>query len=171
MRDCRRSPEPEVWKGLLAGLVGGLVASWTMNQFQALLSSLSEDDRKKSQAAQDDDATVKAASTISEEVFDHRLTKREKNVAGPALHFAFGTSTGGVYGLAVEMAPSLSAGGGVPFGAAFWLIADEITVPALGLSKAPTQYPLSTHASALAAHCVYGLTTEVVRRGTRRLLG
>jgi hypothetical protein len=24
-----------VWKGLVAGLAGGLVASWTMNQFQA----------------------------------------------------------------------------------------------------------------------------------------
>ncbi len=36
----------DVWKGLAAGLVGGLIASWTMNQFQALLSKASEGDEK-----------------------------------------------------------------------------------------------------------------------------
>jgi len=43
-------------------------------------------------------------------------------------------------------------------------------VPLLGLSKAPTAYPVSTHVYALASHFVYGITTEVVRRGLRRTI-
>lgn len=164
-----------MWKGIAAGLLGGLVATWTMNQFQALLSSASEKDQsdedKKKSESQGDDATVRAASAVSEEFFDHSLTKREKKLAGQAVHFAFGATVGGAYGLAAELAPPVSAGAGLPFGAALWLAADEIAVPALGLSKPPAEHPLSTHVSALAAHCVYGLTTEIVRRGTRRLLG
>jgi len=165
-------------KGLAAGLIGGLVASWTMNQFQALTTKLAEEMEKsqggkKKQAAQKkegDDATVKAASAISEGLFDHKLTKSEKKVAGPAVHYALGTLTGGLYGAAAELAPIISSGVGLPFGAVFWLAADEAAVPALGLSKAPTEYPLSTHAYALASHFVYGLTTDIVRRAVRRAL-
>jgi len=179
----KRGARRDVWKGAAAGLVGGLVASWTMNQFQALLSKLSEAD-KKSQVSgrgeqqkkspddskEGDDATVKAASAIAEGVFDHKLTKSEKKVAGPAVHYAFGAVTGGVYGAVAELAPAISAGVGLPFGAVFWLAADEAAVPALGLSKSPTEYPLSTHANALASHFVYGLTTEIVRRALRSAL-
>src|ERR1700678_440275 len=47
---------------------------------------------------------------------------------------------------------------------AVWAIADEIAVPALKLSKPPTDYPVSTHASALAAHLVYGISTALLCR-------
>lgn len=190
MRDEKRAyqhREGNLWKGLVAGLVGGLVASWTMNEFQSLVSKLSEDDeksqggesakgQKKQQGKQSqekkegDDATVKAASAISENVFDHKLTRSEKKIAGPAVHYAFGTLTGGLYGATAELAPAISAGIGLPFGAVFWLAADEAALPALGLSKSPTEYPLSTHAYALASHFVYGLTTDIVRRAVRRAL-
>ncbi len=176
-----RRQETDVLKGLVAGLVGGLVASWAMNGFQALSSKVSEEiekmqddgsarQSKKKEEDGGDDATVKAASAISEGVFDHKLTKKEKKVAGPAVHFAFGSATGAFYGALAEVAPLVSTGAGLPFGAIFWLAADEAAVPALGLSKPPTEYPLSTHANALASHFVYGLTTDLVRRVVRRAL-
>jgi putative membrane protein len=177
----------DVWKGLAAGLAGGLVASWTMNRFQDVWSKLAEefgqseeqssarDGNGESQQAQGgeeqtDDATVKAASAISEGIFEHKLTKSEKKVAGPAVHYAFGTSAGGLYGAVAEVAPEVTTGAGLPFGAAFWLVADETAVPLLGLSKAPTEYPLSTHGYALASHLIYGLTAEAVRRMVRGAL-
>ncbi len=58
----------------------------------------------------------------------------------------------------------------MPFGAAVWLVADDAVVPALGFSKAVTEYPLSTHAYALSSHLVYGLTTDVVRRLVHKLI-
>lgn len=183
--------EGDVLKGLAAGLIGGLVASWTMNRFQdvwmKLAGSQSSGDEPQQQAEgqkseqglqqaqkksdeEQDDATVKTASAISEGIFDHKLTKSEKKIAGPAVHYAFGTSVGGLYGVAAELAPEVARGAGLPFGAAFWLVADETALPLLGLSKGPTAYPVSTHVYALASHFVYGLTAEVVRRGVRDAL-
>ena len=83
------------------------------------------------------------------------------------MHYAFGTSVGGLYGAAAELAPEVARGAGLPFGAAFWLVADETALPLLGLSKGPTAYPVSTHVYALASHFVYGLTAELVRRTVR----
>ena len=117
-----------------------------------------------------DDATVKAAKAISEGVFGHRLKESEKKPAGAAVHYAFGTATGGLYGAAAEIAPEVTTGLGLPFGVAFWLVADEGAVPLLGLSKGPTEYPASTHAYALASHLVYGLTAEVTRRAVRNII-
>ncbi|MDQ3486623.1 MAG: DUF1440 domain-containing protein [Acidobacteriota bacterium] len=166
-----RRDDSDVLKGIAAGLVGGLVASWTMNQFQALLSTLAEEDKKSQDDSKEgDDATVKAASAISEGVFNHELTKNEKRVAGPTVHYALGTTMGGLYGALAEIAPIASVGFGLAFGAIFWVAADEAAVPALGLSKSPTESPLSTHASALASHLVYGLTTDLVRRALRSAL-
>jgi putative membrane protein len=179
--------EGDVWKGLAAGLAGGLVASWAMNRFQDVWSKLAEEfvqseeqpsardgagDTQQSQGGEEqaDDATVKTASAISEGVFGHELTKGEKKIAGPAVHYAFGASVGGLYGAVAELAPEATAGAGLPFGAAFWLLADETAVPLLGLSKGPTEYPLSTHVYALASHLVYGLTAEAVRRAVRGAL-
>ena len=89
---------------------------------------------------------------------------------GPALHYTFGTMTGALYGALVEVAPALTMAGGVPFGLAVWLLADELALQALGLSQPPTRQTLATHTYAFASHCVYGLTTECTRRVVRRVL-
>ena len=117
-----------------------------------------------------DDATVKTAKAISEHVFGHTLKESEKHAAGAAVHYAFGTATGGLYGALAELAPEVTTGAGIPFGAVFWAVADETAVPLLGLSKGPTEYPISTHVYALASHLVYGVTTEATRRVVRDIL-
>jgi hypothetical protein len=199
MRNNQRSGHHKdvVVKGLTAGLIGGLVASWTMNRFQDVWFALSElneqsqslppgdgqsgaqgeqqakvgdEQAKGSDVEEQDDTTVMTASLISEGIFQHKLTKSEKKLAGTAVHYSLGTAVGGLYGAVAELAPEVTAGVGLPFGAAFWLIVDEGAVPLLGLSKGPTEYPVSTHAYALASHFIYGLTAEVVRRAVRGAL-
>jgi hypothetical protein len=189
VRQTHKNNGQDLVKGTVAGLVGGLVASWTMNQFQAVWSKAAEGFEKphgaqsmqpsdSSDAAQSsdrnkedqDDATVKAAKAISEGIFGRKLKESEKKPAGAAIHYAFGSATGGLYGAAAEVAPQLTTGLGLPFGVAFWMVADEAVVPLLGLSKGPTKYPVSTHVYALASHLVYGLTTEVTRRAVREIL-
>lgn len=187
-----------VWKGLAAGLIGGLVASWTMNRFQDVWSRVAksveagesnqfqrvsgEDDKGgeetfgtqelefSSQSEVPDDTTVRAASAVSEGVFGHQLTPGEKKIAGTAVHYVLGTGVGGLYGAAAETAPNITAGRGLPFGAVFWLVVDEGAVPLLKLSEGPMAYPLSIHAYALSSHFVYGLTAEMVRRAVRSAL-
>src|SRR5215218_8345835 len=179
--------DTSIWKGMIAGLAAGLVASWTMNQFQAAWTriaagtekshgaqSMQPSEGSKGDQAQDtnepDDATVETAKVISKGIFGHELQESEKEPAGAAVHYAFGTVTGGLYGALAEVTPQVTTGAGVPFGAAFWLLADEISVPLLGLSKGPTEYPVSTHAYALASHLVYGATAELSRRAVRQIL-
>jgi putative membrane protein len=177
-----RARESRAWKGAAAGIVGGLVAAWMMNQFQAMLSQVSnerstapEDEKPRQQQEQQqepqgEDATQRAASAIAEPLLDRRLTKDEKQTAGPVVHYAFGGVMGGLYGALAELSPGIATGRGMPFGAALWLGADEVAVPALRLSAPPTETPASTHVSAFAAHLVYGLTTDLVRRAMRNAL-
>jgi hypothetical protein len=189
--------DANVWKGLVAGLAGGLIASWTMNQFQAAWTRATEGFEKPhgaqsmqpskgpnpnetpdadqpagqstAEKEHQDDATVETARVISH-AFGHELKENEKKAAGAAVHYAFGTVTGGLYGAMAEVAPQVTAGAGLPFGAAFWLVADEVAVPSLGLAKGPTEYPVSTHVYALASHLVYGIAAEFGRRAVRHVL-
>jgi uncharacterized membrane protein YagU involved in acid resistance len=168
----KKTDANDVVKGAFAGLVGGIVGSLVMTGFQTLLSSLSEEEKKpkKKNSEEDEPANVKTAEAVSKNVFDHQLKKSEKEPAGVAVHYAMGATSGLIYGIASEIAPMTTVGLGVPFGAAVWLLADDIVVPALGLAKPAIEYPLSTHAYALSSHLVYGLTTDLVRRGVRNLL-
>ena len=168
-----QSSNGDLWKGTVAGLAAGLAATYVMTQFQNLSGKLekalkAEDQGKKEKAG--DDATVKAASAISRGVFHHALTQKEKEVAGPAVHYGFGTLTGGLYGTLAELSPAVTRGAGLPFGTALWLGADEVAVPAFRLSEPPAAQPPAVHAKALAAHLVYGLTAETARRLVRRVL-
>jgi len=177
----------DVLKGFVAGLAAGLVASWTMNQFQAAWTKLAAGSEKSHGAQsmqpaegskgddeedgkEQDDATVETARVISRNVLGRELKESEKEPAGAMVHYAFGALTGGLYGALAEVTPQITAGAGIPFGAAFWLTADEVAVPLLGLSRGPTEYPVSTHAYALASHLVYGLTAELSRRALRQVL-
>ena len=187
-----RRSESDILKGLAAGIVGGLVASVVMNQFQALWHKLAEGEtrshgaqsmqkglpqrgagrilQKQGKDDADDDATERLSNFISEEVFDHDLTESEKETAGTAFHYAYGLTSGAAYGVAAEFLPKVTIGAGLPFGAFIWITADEGVVPLLGLSKAPTEYPLSTLAYGFASHLVYGLTAEMTRRAIRSAL-
>ena len=176
-------------KGMVAGAAGGLVASWVMNQFQALWGSamsgierphgaqslqhgsprhgVARELQERDSDSESDNAAVRVASVISEKVFGHRLAEGEKEMAGAITHYAMGVTSGGIYGAMAEMTPAATVGAGLPFGAAVWLLADEVVMPALGLSKPAPEYPPATHAYAIASHLVFGLTTEIVRRALR----
>jgi putative membrane protein len=167
-----------IWRAAVAGAVGGLVGSWAMNQFQAgwsrVAAALQERQAERrgneeSAPSGGEDATMKTADAISRRLLGRPLTRREKQAAGPVVHYVFGCSTAAVYGALAELVPVTRMAWGLPFGAAVWLGADEVAVPAFGLSRPATAFPLSTHAMALASHLVYGLTTEGVRRLVRRL--
>ena len=61
-------------------------------------SSDTKGNEAKSEQEVQDDTTVRTASAISEEIFDHKLTRIEKKIAGPAVHYGLGTGVGGLYG-------------------------------------------------------------------------
>jgi hypothetical protein len=116
---------------------------------------------------------MKAAGKVAE-IAGHKLSHEHKKKAAPFVHYAFGTGMGAVYGTIMELGPRdlrrhefLS---GLGFGSMLFAGADEIAVPAAGLSSPPQQVPASSHVYALASHVVYGLTTGAVRKAVRAAL-
>ncbi len=163
--------EKNLFKGIVAGAIGGLVASFVMTQYQNATAKFAETESdKKSNQKESEPATVRAAEAVSEKLFDHQLEKSEKEPAGEAMHYLMGGISGAIYGATAELTGAASFAEGLPFGSAVWAIADDVVVPALGLSKPATQYSLATHAYALSSHWVYGLVTEIVRKQIRKAL-
>ena len=172
-----RNANHRLLKGVFAGMVGGLVASWVMNRFQSGVSKVqktweetSRHEEPKKQQSSDAAATELVAQRLSHLILGRDLTPEEMKFAEPFVHYAFGTLSGGFYGLASELAPAAKKGAGSLFGTLLWIAADEIAVPMLRLSKSPAQYGIGVHAEALASHLVYGFTTEEIRRGLRAVV-
>jgi hypothetical protein len=74
--------------------------------------------------------------------------------------YVFGGAMGALYGAFCEFSPAARKTGGAAFGTAVWNIAGEAD---------PGQRP-ARRAQPVASHIVYGVTTEIVRRGVRALL-
>lgn len=184
--------EAHLVKGFIAGALAGAAGSWVMNCLVSLYPAPTSGRGHGAQSLQpgqpdhglgerqlhdgrpwehsDEDATERLAEMARREATGVRSTGLEKQVLGKLVHYAFGASSAAVYGALVEAYPWLSCAYGMGFGTAVWLGADEGTVPAIGLSTAPNQQPLSVHLTSFGSHLAYGLTSEFVRRRVRSLL-
>jgi putative membrane protein len=166
-------------KAFLAGLCGGLAGTLVMTQFQngwskaaAALSS-KDDSREQAskQPAESDNATMKVAGALAH-LTGRQLSFEQRKKAGLAVHYAFGTLMGGVYGIVEEASPRQvrrhAALSGVGLGSTLFVGADEIAVSKLGLSGGSA--PLSSHVYALASHLIYGITTALTYATLRHKL-
>jgi hypothetical protein len=167
-----------ILRGTIAGIAGGLFAAWVMNEFMAgpgeALSEAVETPRDKfilKQQSDGEDATMHAADKIAELATGGRhLTHAERAKAGPFVHYAFGALAGGVYGALAEVTPAVTSGFGTSFGSVLFTGADVLAVPTLKLSMPLSKTPPSSLAAPFAAHLVYGLSTELIRRLIRKVL-
>jgi uncharacterized membrane protein YagU involved in acid resistance len=184
--------EPCVLSGLVAGCVGGLVATLIMNAAQMAVVQVAEQlETKQAQTAEGaravaagegfgagpqenaQDATVatkRTASKLSRNLFGHELSSNERAVVAGVIPLAFGTFVGGLYGALAEHLPILSLGHGTVYGTAVWLGAEELALPGLGLSKPVTETSWSSHATGWAGHLVYGIVLDAARRTVRSFL-
>jgi hypothetical protein len=174
-----------MWSGALAGALAGVAGALAMNQFQRLAARArggkeAEDATigaprtgRGPQPAQAignaaNDATARVANAALSVVGRELTDPRAKQAAGEFVHLAFGAINGALYGLAAELDPRVKAGAGVPFGSLVWAVADEGVVPALGLSRGPREASSGLLAYGFLSHCVYGMTTEAVRKALAR---
>ena len=142
-----------------------------MSAVHGAVSTLTEDNQPAAPQQQEgDDATVKVASAITRTLTGGDVRPDKKKLAGSIVHYGFGATMGAAYGAIAEILPRVTVGVGVPFGAAVWLGAHVVVVPALGLAEPPTRRPRSAEALELGLHLLYGLTTDVVRRLVRAWL-
>jgi putative membrane protein len=156
-----------VWRGVIAGVVGGVTAAGAMSVVHKGLIEIAVAARQAKPAAkqqQDEDATVKTADGITRWLVHRPLPEEKRPLAGSLVHYAFGASVGAVYGAVADVFPRITMMVGVPLGLTVWLGAHVITVPALGLAEPLTRQPRSKETLELLLHVIYGVVTEVVRR-------
>ncbi|RZU43216.1 DUF1440 domain-containing protein [Edaphobacter modestus] len=188
-RIFRRRHHPNVFRGVVTGITAGIAATLIMDQFLKLTSAgqkaaekqvrlahheskeaIERDQRQKEEeAAQQEGSTEKVARKIAS-VAGKELPQQDKKKAGQAVHYAFGTLMGAVYGVTAELVPEVTTGGGTAYGTLLFLAADEVAVPAFQLSPSPAQTPAPDHLQHWAAHVVYGGSLELVRSLLRRFM-
>ncbi len=144
-------------KGLLAGLIAGVVAT--------AAKSLAEKVYPPHTHGEPD-----ASEALAERIAGHELNPAQKLAAGKAIHWSFGVLTGAAYGALAEYYPAATAKEGASFGLALAALTHETALPAMGLAAESELQTTREHTSEMASHVVYGLVTEVVRSHTRRLI-
>lgn len=174
MNNVQVTPEPELLKGAMAGAAAGLFASWIMNRVYGLWTRLTGNFEQPEQSAErgvsTDPATIALVNKVAHQWLGRDLTIEQAKRPDLVGHYGIGIAGGAFYGAISEYLPQMRAGAGAGFGTAFFLLGEEAAVPLLGLSAKPWQIPLESHAVGLMAHLAYGVSTELARRGCRRLL-
>jgi putative membrane protein len=153
----RRSPLGAFCGGLVAGLVGAFAQSLFFSCTRKLAPV---PPTRVFDPAEPEQRTEMPTQTVARRVTE-QLARRgpleHEEGAARAVHFAFGSAWGGLYGLVAGTLPRAGTlKGSLAFGAVVWLVSDDILLPAFRLSAWPHHYPVKMHLYAIAAHAVYG---------------
>lgn len=152
-----RTHEPSLAKGLLAGLIGGLVATAAKTLAERIYPP-----RTHGEPA--------PPAVLAHKLAGHRLEGVQKLAAMESIHWAFGAATGAAYGALAEYYPQATSQDGAAFGTALSTLTHGGALPALGLSAEPEDQTLREKTSEVASHVVYGIVTETVRRVVRKAI-
>jgi hypothetical protein len=121
-------------------------------------------------AKEGEPATVAVGRIAYEKLRGEEPSRERGAQLGWTVHWGYGLAVGGLFGLLERRLPVDGLSAGLGYGAALWLLGDELAVPMLGLSKGPTAHPPRVHAQALGAHLVYGLATGAALSALERRL-
>jgi putative membrane protein len=149
--------ERSLAKGMLAGMIGGLVATVGKTLAERAFPP-------KAQKPQ-----LLLAEKISSKV-GHELTVREKKVVAHTLHWGLGAAAGAAYGGVAEYFPAATGKDGANFGMAMATLTHQGGLPALGFISAPKKQSGVEKTSEVVSYVVFGLVTETVRRFVRKRL-
>jgi hypothetical protein len=106
-------------------------------------------------------------AAIARAVLARSPSRREQSIASAAVHFGFGAAMGAAYGALAERDGGGGVMAGAAWGAAMWLVADEVAMPLLGLADSEAEYSVDSHLQSLTAHLVYGAVTGSLQRTLR----
>jgi uncharacterized membrane protein YagU involved in acid resistance len=157
-----RKKQRSALAGAALGLAAGAAATAVLTASQEAVSRARGKSQLKQQSKEprtwaEAPPPAKVAKRVSEGVFSRRLTKKQAPVAAAALHWAYGTGLGALYGLVQAKARPHKAVHGVAFGTAVWAWA-YVMLPALKIDEPIWRHPPKTLALDLSYHLVYGLS-------------
>jgi putative membrane protein len=149
--------EKSLAKGLLAGLIGGLVATAAKSIGEKIYPPRTHGEPEPPEV-------------LAEKIAGHELSGPAKAIAAGTIHWGFGAGVGAAYGALAEYFPAATAKEGASFGIALATLTHEGALPAMGLSAPPEEQTTREHTSEVATHVLFGIVTETVRRYVRKML-
>lgn len=157
----RRTPIGAVVRGLAAGVVG--TGFMTIAQELAARLQSPDDDGQRGDAGEAprdpwEHASMPAqvARRISEGVFRHEVPPEWIPVLTHAMHWAYGTGWGALYGLIhSSLVRESKVRHGLLFGSGVWAMSYAQLVP-MGLYELPWKYPPKGIGMEVSFHLVYG---------------
>lgn len=168
-------------RGLGVGLIGGAVGLVAMELAHRLIRPLVKQRASKPtdvfltertmsplgpQYEPGESSTAALARIGYQKLAGRRPSPRTQQALSWAVHIGYGLAVAALYGAIRGGRERASVRDGLAFGAALWLVGDELVVPLLGLADKPTAYSPSYHLQSLAAHVGFGVATA----GTTRYL-
>jgi putative membrane protein len=148
-----RQPSRSITKGILIGLIAGLVGSAVKVAGEAIYQP-----RTLGQTP--------PPLVLAERLAGHPL--QHPTAVIQVIHYTFGALTGAIYGAAAEVLPIVTTGYGSVFGVVLQLCTHETLVPLAGLDVPASQQPAREHLSEFFSHILFGIATEATRRTLRK---
>lgn len=142
-------------KGLLAGLIGGMVGAGVILLAEEIFPPRAEGEPSPLAILAGGGASAPAGIAPS---------------GYQAIHYAVGAVAGGIYGLATEVEPSLAAWRGAAFGITLHRLTHASLLPRMGIPPSKEEPSPQARLSGWISHAAYGIATDSVRRVLRRML-
>jgi hypothetical protein len=160
--------------GLVAGVIGGVVATWVLDSYQRGAAAATRQSEKAAGldpalSRQAEEAHGEVAERVTRAISGTGLSSRRRRQAATYVHYTVGAIAGGVYGFSVEIVPMVKRGYGTGYASLLFLGGSELMVPWLHLGPAPPKTPPAVRARGLSGQMIYGATLETVRRILRWL--
>ena len=144
-------------KGLVAGVIGGLVATAAKSLAEKVYPPRVHGEPEPPQVT-------------AEKIAGHPLDEQTKAIASETIHWVFGAVAGGFYGVLAELYPKVTGKNGATFGLTLMSLTHEGALPALGLTEPPEEHSFRENTSEATTHIIYGVVTEKVRGFVRSAL-
>jgi putative membrane protein len=149
--------QKSIWKGLLAGVAAGLVATAAKTFAEKMYPPRIHGEPEPPEL-------------LANKLAGHRLFGAEKTQASEAIHWGFGAAAGAAYGVLAEFYPAATAQEGAAFGLTLLTLTHQTALPAMGLSAQPEDQSEREQSSETATHILFGVVAERVRSFVRPLL-
>jgi putative membrane protein len=149
--------ERSLWKGIAAGIVGGLVATAAKTLAEKVYPPRTHGEPEPN-------------DVLAEKIAGHSLDPVTKAIAAETIHWGFGAAAGAAYGALAEYYPAATAREGANFGMTLMALTHEGVLPAMGVAADPADQTNREKVSEMATHVVFGLVAEVVRGAVRSFL-
>lgn len=168
---ARPTPLAAVFRGVTAGVAGTGVMTAAQEMSSRLMSSGDGSGGGDGQEPQNPwehaSAPALVAKRIAEGVFQKNVSADLIPFLTNAMHWGYGSTWGGVYGLLHARRPEQPLRHGLAFGAAVWAMSYVQLVP-MGLYQPPWKYEAPDIALEVGYHLAYGAGVAIAHRTITR---